>query len=104
MTNATEPPILEEFIEARLTERAADLETIRRALFNAEMDRRGTGPGSASFGSVMSRSEETATKLLAVPRRVYDLWDRDQVALAAIWSDHPDYRPEWARAGEGSQA
>ncbi|MEU2013079.1 hypothetical protein [Nocardia sp. NPDC019302] len=104
MTNATEPPILEEFLEAGLTERVADLETIRSALFHAEMDRRGTGPGSASFGSVMSRSEETATKLLAFPRRVYDLWDRDQVALASIWSGHPDFRPEWTATEEGKKA
>ncbi|WP_405137564.1 hypothetical protein [Nocardia sp. NBC_01388] len=86
---------IEEFIEARATARAADVDTITSALFHAEMDRRGTGPGCASFGSVWSRSERTATQLLAMPSTARELPESDQRALAAIWSEHPDYRQDW---------
>ncbi|MEV6258063.1 hypothetical protein AB0L97_32890 [Nocardia sp. NPDC051911] len=87
---------IEEFIEARLIERASDLEAIRYALFRAEMDRRGNGPGCASFGSVMSRSEDMARRMLAEPERASELTSGDRIAVAAVWRDHPDYREAWA--------
>ncbi|MFE3279638.1 hypothetical protein [Nocardia sp. NPDC059239] len=88
--------MIEAFIEARLAERAADVDAITSALFHAEIDRRGTGPGSASYASVWSRSEQTAAQLLAAPSAARELSESDQRAVAAVWSDHPDYRQEWA--------
>ncbi|MEV6449654.1 hypothetical protein [Amycolatopsis sp. NPDC051716] len=87
---------IEEFIEARLVERASGVEAIRSALFNAEMDRRGNGPGCASFGSVMSRSEDMARRMVAEPVRASELMPGDRTAVAAVWRDHPDYQQEWA--------
>ncbi|WP_405490431.1 hypothetical protein [Nocardia sp. NBC_00511] len=94
---------IEEFIEARATARAADVDTITSALFHAEMDRRGIGPGCASFGSVWSRSERTATQLLAMPSTARELPESDQRAVASIWSDNPAYQSTWAVDGGGSK-
>ncbi|MGW5316734.1 hypothetical protein [Nocardia thailandica] len=86
---------IEEFIKARLTERDVDQEKLTSALFHAEMRRRGNGPGCASFGSVWSRSTRTATELLATPANAHTLNAPDRAPVAAIWSDHQDFQPEW---------
>ncbi|MFE3279670.1 hypothetical protein [Nocardia sp. NPDC059239] len=87
---------IEAFVQARLAERAADVDAITSALFHAEIDRHGTGPGSASYGNVWSRSEQTAAQLLATPSAAREQPESDLRAVAAVWSDHPDYQQEWA--------